>query len=112
MDDVSAIPGRGFAVDMEEHAPYMRSMSAAILNGGAGVGAVSVSAPAVRAGEDRLQRLGRRVAAAAERMTRLLLRGRRRLCRRITPPIGDPVRRIWPGSGNPVPVYSIFHACK
>lgn len=72
MDDVAEIPARGYAVDMEEHAPGMRAVAAAILNEWREpVGAVSVSAPSVRMSEDRIARLGRRVAAAAEQMTRL-----------------------------------------
>lgn len=72
MDDVAEVSSRGFAVDMEEHAPGMRSVAAAILNEWREpIGAVSVSAPSVRMSEDRVQRLGRRVAVAAEQMTRL-----------------------------------------
>jgi len=69
---VTEIGTVGYAVDREEHAPGMRAVAAAILNEWRDpIGAVSVSAPVVRMSEDRILRLGRRVAAAAEQMTRL-----------------------------------------
>lgn len=72
MDDVEQVVARGFALDDEEHTLGMRSVAAAIFNEwGEPIGAVSLSAPAVRMSDDRVQRLGRRVMAAAEEMTRL-----------------------------------------
>lgn len=72
MDDVAAIAERGYAIDEEEHAPGMKAVAAAILNEWREpLGAVSVAAPAVRMSEDRIARLGRRVMAAADQMTRL-----------------------------------------
>ncbi|GGF88133.1 IclR family transcriptional regulator [Azorhizobium oxalatiphilum] len=72
MNDVDAILERGYAVDDEEHTSGMRAVAAAIFNEWREpIGAVSVSGPTVRMTEDRLARLGRRVAAAADQMTRL-----------------------------------------
>ncbi|MGU3495626.1 IclR family transcriptional regulator [Xanthobacteraceae bacterium A53D] len=72
MADVSEIPERGYAVDNEEHTTGMRAVAAAIYNEWREpIGAVSVSGPAVRMSEDGIARLGRRVAAAADQMTRL-----------------------------------------
>ncbi len=72
MDDVATISERGYAIDGEEHAPGMKAVAAAILNEWREpIGAVSVAAPTVRMSEDRIARLGRRVMAAADQMTRL-----------------------------------------
>lgn len=72
MDDVGRTAERGYAVDAEEHTAGMRAVAAAILNEWREpIGAVSVSAPVVRMSDDRVARLGRRVMAAAEQMTRL-----------------------------------------
>lgn len=72
MDDVTLTAERGYAVDDEEHTTGMRAVAAAIFNEWREpIGAVSVSGPAVRLSDDRLERLGRRVVAAADQMTRL-----------------------------------------
>lgn len=72
MDDVVRIAERGYAVDDEEHAAGMKAVAAPILNEWREpLGAVSVAAPAVRMSEDRIARIGRRVIAAADQMTRL-----------------------------------------
>ncbi|OYX68039.1 MAG: IclR family transcriptional regulator [Rhizobiales bacterium 32-66-11] len=72
MDDVGAIEARGFAIDDEEHTLGMRAVAAPIFNEWREpIGAVSVSGPAVRMTDDRIARLGPRVASAAEQMTRL-----------------------------------------
>ncbi len=72
VDDLVAISARGYAVDNDEHTDGMRAVAAAIFNEWREpIGAVSVAAPAVRMSNDRVDRLGPRVLAAAEQMTRL-----------------------------------------
>lgn len=72
MDDIARIVERGFAVDDEEHTLGMRAVAAPIFNEwNDPIGAVSVAGPSVRMTDDRLNRLGRRIIAAAEQMTRL-----------------------------------------
>ena len=72
MDDIDRIAERGFAVDDEEHTLGMRAVAAPIFNEWHDpIGAVSVAGPSVRMTDDRLNRLGRRIIAAADQMTRL-----------------------------------------
>lgn len=72
VDDLALIGERGYAVDEEEHTAGMRAVAAPIFNEWREpIGAVSVSGPAVRMSNDRVARLGRRILAAADQMTRL-----------------------------------------
>ncbi len=70
--DLEAIAARGYAIDDEEHTVGMRCVAAAILDEWREpVGAVSISAPAVRMPPERLRALGERAALAAARLTTL-----------------------------------------
>lgn len=70
--DVAACAARGWAVDDEEHTVGMRCVSAAILNEWAEpAGAVSISAPSVRMGTERVGTLGAQAHATARRLSEL-----------------------------------------
>ncbi len=72
MADVLAVKSRGWAVDDEEHTIGMRCVSAAILNEHREpIGAISISAPAVRMAPERMQVLGERVSSTAAQLTEL-----------------------------------------
>lgn len=72
VDDLAETVERGYGLDTEEHTLGMRAVAAPIFNEWREpIGAVSVSGPSVRMSDDRVQRLGRRIVAAAEQMTRL-----------------------------------------
>lgn len=69
---LAEIRARGWASDDEEHTPGMRCVSAAILNeAGEPIGAVSISAPAVRMPAARVGALGSRVKETALTLSRL-----------------------------------------
>lgn len=71
LEELAAARARGYAVDDEEHAAGLRCVAAAIHDEtGAPVAALSVSGPAVRIPRERLDELGRLVAAAAAAVTR------------------------------------------
>ncbi|TCT08158.1 IclR family transcriptional regulator [Aquabacter spiritensis] len=72
VEDLLRLGARGYSVDEEEHTLGMCAVAAAIFNEWREpIGAVSVAGPSVRMSDDRIARLGRRVAAAADEMTRL-----------------------------------------
>ncbi len=67
---IGTIRARGYAVDDEEHARGLRCVAAAVRGpDGEAVCAISVSAMAVRLGDDRVEEVARRVIAAAEALT-------------------------------------------
>ena len=72
MRDVDAVRGRGWAIDDEEHTTGMRCVSACILNEWSEpIGAISISAPAVRMPPERLNALGHKIRQAAATLSRL-----------------------------------------
>ena len=72
MRDVAAVQGRGYAIDDEERTAGMRCVSACILNEWSEpIGAISISAPAVRTPPERLDALGAKVFQAAATLSRL-----------------------------------------
>ena len=72
MQDVAAVRSRGYAIDDEEHTAGMRCVSASILNEWSEpIGAISISAPTVRAPPERLDPLGAKVRQAAATLSRL-----------------------------------------
>lgn len=72
ISDLEASAARGWCLDDEEHTLGMRSVAAAIFNEwDEPIGAVSVSAPAVRIPDVRVAVLGESAMRAAQEMTRL-----------------------------------------
>lgn len=73
MQEIAAIRARGYAVDDEEFVPGLRCVAAVVRdpNGDAAC-ALSISGLAARMPPDRVEDFGRRVAAAAARLTEAL----------------------------------------
>ncbi len=72
MADVAQVAERGWAMDDEEHTVGMRCVSAAILNESLEpAGAISISAPAVRMGQERAAMLGERVKSTAHHLSQM-----------------------------------------
>jgi len=73
LTDLAAIRTRGFSVDDEEHTLGMRCLAAPIFNEyGEAIAGISVSGPAVRLQDGRLEELGPVVKAAADGLTRAI----------------------------------------
>ena len=71
--ELETIRERGFAIDDEENAIGLRCVAAAVLDEDARpVGAISLSGPTARIGDERLQPLGRAVREAAALITAAL----------------------------------------
>lgn len=71
--ELARVRARGHAVDDEENAPGLRCVAAALVDEtGAPIGALSISGPSARLGDERLAELARRVEAAAADTVRAL----------------------------------------
>ncbi len=69
-DDLTLSRGRGFAIDDGEHAVGLRCVAAAILDdGGRPLAALSISGPAARIDDDKLEMLGELVSESCRSLT-------------------------------------------
>ncbi|WP_119168543.1 HTH-type transcriptional regulator BhcR [Algihabitans albus] len=72
-DDLTAVRGRGFAIDDEERNPGMRCVAAPVFNEfEEPIGGVSVSGPSVRVTDARAETYGPRVRAAGQEITQAM----------------------------------------
>jgi IclR family transcriptional regulator, acetate operon repressor len=73
LTDIETIRTRGWSIDDEEHTLGMRCLAAPIFNEyGEAIAGISVSGPAVRLPDGKLEELGPLVRAAAEEVTRAM----------------------------------------
>ncbi len=73
LEDIAGIRSRGWSIDDEEHTLGMRCVAAPIFDEyGEAVAGISVSGPAVRMPDDKIDALGPAVRAAAEGLSRAM----------------------------------------